>query len=428
MLFMFLWIPVVDHNNSWNIGSDMWGIFRGAHYVGWGFIGGVYTPSNGISSFPGMSVLLAPVAMLSGKLHLTESFPPFVLAHPTAGLILQPIELLLASTVVFASDALAERLSVPERRRIALCFVVAVVAWPTAAVWDHAEDVLAMTFTIYAMIAMFDRKWSKCGWLFGFGIVMQPLVLLLLPLLVGATPRRRRVLLALRSMALSVTLVGVAWLGNAADTFQAVVRQPSYPAHNHSTPWLALTPKFWMQSGRNTEIVPFITSSGREAVRTVAVSIHRTEVVTGGVGRTVDLVLALLIGLYAWRRPHNPVRLLWLAAIVLASRCFFEVVMCPYYLAPPLILALVVCSRTNRARFSCSVVIASAISAYAYFYMSPWAWWLPIVAGLTAVLVLGYSNDASNRSRSHDVSDVELLSIDDAADESDQKRDLEPAL
>ena len=62
------------------------------------------------------------------------------------------------------------------------------VAWPVVAVWGHAEDVLAMTFAIYAMIAMLDGKWKKMGWLFGLGIVMQPLVALLLPLFIGATP------------------------------------------------------------------------------------------------------------------------------------------------------------------------------------------------------------------------------------------------
>ncbi len=189
LVFMFTWNPLVHHTNSWNTGGDLWGIFRGAHYVGWGFLGGVYDPSNGIITLPGMPVLLAPVAMLSGKLHLTETYLPYVLAHPTAALVLQPIELLLASTVVFAADALAEHLDVSKRRRLYLCILIAILAWPTAGVWGHAEDVLALAFAMYAAVAMFDRKWSRCGWLFGFGIVIQPLVILMLPLLIGATPR-----------------------------------------------------------------------------------------------------------------------------------------------------------------------------------------------------------------------------------------------
>jgi len=188
MAFMFEWNPVVHHWKAWDTGGDLWGIYRGAHYVGWGFIGGIYDPSTGVITFPGMSVLLAPVAMFGGKLHLSESFLPYYLPHPTTALLLQPIELLLASTVVFASDSLAERLHIAKSRRIALCVLIGIVAWPTAAIWGHAEDALAMTFAIYAMVAMLNSKWSKCGWLFGFGIVIQPLVALTIPLFIAASP------------------------------------------------------------------------------------------------------------------------------------------------------------------------------------------------------------------------------------------------
>ena len=78
--------------------------------------------------------------------------------------------------MIVASDALAEKLLVPRQRRFVLSIAVAVVAFPVAAVWGHAEDALTMTFGIYAMAAMLDRRWSKMGWLLGFGIVLQPLL------------------------------------------------------------------------------------------------------------------------------------------------------------------------------------------------------------------------------------------------------------
>ena len=243
MAFMFLWDPLVHHVGNWATGGDLWGIFRGAHYVGWGDLGGIYTNGNGIIAFPGMSVLLAPVAMISGKLHLTESYLPFYLARPTAALLLQPIELLLASTVIFASDRLAERLDVDRSRRAWLCVIVATVAWPTAAVWGHAEDALAVTFALYALAAMLDRRWSAMGWLLGFGIVMQPLVALLLPLLIAATPAGQRALLTARSTVLSIILVGLAFIGDPADTFRSLVDQPTPPSVNHATPWAAIAPR-----------------------------------------------------------------------------------------------------------------------------------------------------------------------------------------
>ena len=50
--FMFEWNPLVEHVRYWNIGGDLWNTFRAAHYVGWGFLGGIYDPANGIVTFP----------------------------------------------------------------------------------------------------------------------------------------------------------------------------------------------------------------------------------------------------------------------------------------------------------------------------------------------------------------------------------------
>ncbi len=104
----------------------------------------------------------------------------------------------------------------------------------------------------------------------------------------------------------------------------------------------------------------------------------------------IDVVLAVLVGLYVWRRPQPPDRLLWLAAVVLASRCFFEPVMTPYYLAPPLILAMVMTARLGGRRFWASIVLALEITVYAYYDLNEWIWWLPIVGGMAVVVALGY--------------------------------------
>ena len=325
------------------MGDDEWGIFRGAHYVGWGYLGGIYTPSNGIISFPGMSVLLAPLAMLSGTLHLTESYPPYFLTQPTAALLLQPAELLLASTVVFAADALAECLEVARRRRVALSFTIGLIAWPTAAIWGHAEDSLAMTFALYALVAFLQKKWTRCGWLLALGILMQPLVGLLVPLLLGASPRGTRWLLAIRSASLSVILVSVAFIGNPSGTFRQLVKQPTPPAVNHATPWVALAPR--VPDGGLGHYAAFVPGLRHPAFHVIN---SHSVLVSGGPGRSIDLVLAVALGLFVWRRPQLPIQIVWLAAVVLASRCLFEAVMTPYYLAPPLILALVLVSRKDR--------------------------------------------------------------------------------
>ncbi len=111
MAFSLFWAPVVRHHPYWLSSGDLWSTYRGAHYVGWGDLGGVYGSGTGLVTFPGILLLLAPVAMLTGGLGLSESFPKF-LPHPAAWLVLGPYEMLLSAVALFATDALAERLGV----------------------------------------------------------------------------------------------------------------------------------------------------------------------------------------------------------------------------------------------------------------------------------------------------------------------------
>ncbi len=390
--FMLEWNPLVHHSPSWNVGGDLWNTFRAAHYVGWGYLGGVYDPANGIITFPGMATLLAPVAMLSGTLHLSESFLPYTLQHPTAALLLVPIELAMAASVVFATDALAERLQVGTSQRRALCVLVAVIAWLTASVWGHPEESLAMTFALYAMIAMLDRKWVRCGWLFGVGVVLQPLVALMLPLFVARTPRGMRIMLAVRSSALSVALIAVAAAGNFHDTYRALVEQPTPPALNHPTPWVWLAPKLTSGGDRLTNYASIGHPHGAMSVTHSTAMARSLVFVAGGPGRMIDVVLSVLLGVLVWRRPQSDVGVLWLASCVLASRCFFEPVMTPYYLAPPLFLGLVLAARVGGARFWAAAALSLEVTILAYHHLNPWIWWSSIVLGLAGIVALGRSD------------------------------------
>lgn len=395
MGYLLEWAPTVFHAGHWSTSADVWDVWRAAHYVGWGDVGGVYDPSNGIVAFPGFEVVLAPFAILSGHLSLTESYSPILLTHPTAALVLQPVELISASTVIFATDTLAERIQVPVHRRIGLCFVIGLLALSVAAFWGHAEDALATAFAIYGLLAALDGKWAKCGWLLGFGVAVQPLVLPLLPLLIAASPPGERLRLAVRSCALSAVLVALAFIDEPTEAYRALVRQAAIPALNHVTPWIALTPKIpadFLGQGDTASVV----LSHRHLVTSAATAVSQVAV-TGGPGRLLYLAGAVILGVYVWRRPQSPVALLWLAAAVLATRCLFEAVICPYYLAPPLFLALVMAARPSARHFEAALFIATATSVYAYFHFGPWVWWLPVVVGLTAVMVLGYPGPVVER-------------------------------
>src|SRR3984885_1056645 len=344
MAFMVWWPTLFEDKHGWQTSADMWGIFRAAHYVGWGFLGGVYDPSTGVNSPPGMEVLLAPVAMLSGHLGLTESFSPYFIPRPTAALLLEPVELLLASTVLFAVDALAGHLGLGRPRRICLCIATTVLVWPTAAVWGHAEDCLSLALAMYALIAALKGRWAACGWLFAFALVIQPFVVMVLPIVVAASPAGQRMLIVVRSFSLTALFVGAAFASDAANAYRALVLQPTPPTVNHPTPWISLAPRLFQAPPVVAQRAVITYRSGKFVEHVARGEFHSVALVSGGAGRAIETVLAVFIGLYVWRRPQSADRFVWLAAVCLGMRCLFEAVMLPYYLGSPLILLVAVTS------------------------------------------------------------------------------------
>ncbi len=423
LVYTFWWNTWVHHSSSWATGNDVWGIFLGAHYVGWGYLGGIYN-QTGMVTFPGIAVILAPAALLSDWFHLSASIGQFDLPHPTSLLLIAPMELLLSGSMIVAADALAEELDAPPARRYWLVVAVGIVAWPLATVWGHAEDALVMTFGMYAMVAMLRGNWRRMGWLMGCAIVVQPLIALTLPLFVAASPAGARLRLAVRSLALSAFLVMVALIGNPDGTVSALVRQPALPALNHPTPWLAFAPRISSVtvSGLGTAPTGGAASHGVHG----PVVLHGTVVmVSGGTGRSVYVLLAVLLGLYVWRRPQDPVRLLWLAGVVLAARCWFEAVMTPYYVAPSIVLLLVLACRTDARRFAGSISVALGVSWFAYWRFAPWVWWPPIVVGLMVLVGLAHPDPAALRSGSSDVDVASPLKPPDEARPVDPTRQVD---
>jgi hypothetical protein len=90
--------------------------------------------------------------------------------------------------------------------------------------------------------------------------------------------------------------------------------------------------------------------------------------------------------------------------------------MTPYYLAPPLIVALIAAGRMGRLRFGIAAAAALADTVFAYFRFSPWLWWLPVIGMLGVVLACGYPG------RSHFVVDG-LANISVSNEGADLQRD-----
>ena len=64
LAYSFWYGVLINHVNRWLTPGDIWTTFRDAHYVGWGAEGKIYRAETGLVTFPGIAVLLAPLAML----------------------------------------------------------------------------------------------------------------------------------------------------------------------------------------------------------------------------------------------------------------------------------------------------------------------------------------------------------------------------
>jgi hypothetical protein len=362
MAYCLLWHRVTGHGSSWVVPGDIWGAYRSTHFVAWGDLGGVYSAQTGLVTFPGALLLLAPVAMLTGALGMTESFP-FTLPHPTSWYVLGPYEILLSCLALFATDALAERLGVSRGQRIALCAFEAVALWNVSAYWGHPEDAVAVALAVYAVVFAIDGRWTGAGWLFGAAVATQPLVLLMLPVLMGVAGRRRIAGLGVRALVPAAVLLVTPLLSEFKATTHALIDQPNYPYLDRVTPWTALAPRL---GGHGQGLM-----------------------VAAGPGRVVAVALACALGLWARRWRHRPELLVWGCALALALRCFTESVMVPYYVWPVVAVALVACAARSSTHLALGGAVAVFLTVFGDWRLSEWAWWLPVTAAIVAVLGAG---------------------------------------
>jgi len=361
MAYSFYWNPIVHHSHDWVIPGDIWSTFRAAHWVGWGDLGGIYGPDTQLVTFPGIAVLLAPLAMVSGVLGLGESHAPIFNSQPSSWLLLGPVILLLGSTCLLAFDAMAEELGVNRLRRIGLSFMEAVIIFQVVALWGHPEDMLALTFALYALLATFRCRWSLSGWLWGAAIVTQPLVILLFPLAFVRTPTPQRARLCLYGALPSLLLLSAPLVAQWHQTSAVLLHQANARFLDHATPWIALSPV-----------------------------LSRTTV-GAGPGRIIAVLVALLVGFVAHRRPPSKVGLLWLCALALSLRCFFESVMVVFYLGPPLALIILTAATcASRKRLVGASAIAVLATIFGFHRASEWGYWIPMVAFLAIGLAFAW--------------------------------------
>ncbi|HXR27812.1 MAG TPA: hypothetical protein VN771_08095, partial [Candidatus Baltobacteraceae bacterium] len=283
--FTLWWDPVTNHVDAWWVPGDFWHTFFTTSAFVHGHWGAVYDAQTGLIAFPGVLVMLSPAVALAQALHLSIGVPYTAVSTPTAWLVVEPFDLLAGCTVLFAIDAVARRLEVSARRRSLLAAAEMIALWDLLAQNWHPEDALAVSFALWALLAAFDGRWSRSGWLLGVGVAFQPLVVLVLAAVLGLAPRRRTVGLLVRAGLPGAVLLAGPLIANPSATLRAVLDQPNHPLLDHPTPWMHFAPRLG------------------------------DGVVAAGPTRLVAVAVAVVVSWMVCRRTRRLDRIVWIVAV-----------------------------------------------------------------------------------------------------------------
>jgi hypothetical protein len=261
---------------------------------------------------------------------------------------------------ICAADALARAFGTATWVRRVLAVGVGAAVWPTVTMWGHGEDVLALGFAMYALVALSNRRLGAAGWLLGAALAMQLFVVALVPLFIAVVGRRKFAPLMARAAFLPGCLLVAVLIPNFHASIHALFDQPNYPTVDHATPWLLLAPKL-----------------GHGAV-------------AAGPGRIIGLLLAVAVGALGVRYRANARRIVWLGALVLGLRCLFESVMDPYYVMSVVVLALVVASALPVLRLAAVAAAGAGLTVLTYYRPEMWIYWSEMTAVMVTMLALAW--------------------------------------
>jgi hypothetical protein len=368
MLHSFYWVALAYGGRAgqyWFVPPDIWGTYSVAISIAFGHYGSLYSASNGYLTTPGIALLLAPIARIGVHFNLTAWNLFFPAAQPTSWLLIGPVSMVLGCFCLFGFDAIAEHLGVASRRRVLLCLVEGALLWPLTVLWGHPEDGVAIGFAAYAIVAVFDGKWKKAAWLMGAGIAFQPLIVLIVPLIVGRFGWRKAVPLVSRAALPAVLLLAVPFLYQFQYTWRAVIQQPTSILFAHVTPWTAVAPHL------------------------------PSDYVSCGPTRLVAMLIACGIGFRTLRHRVDDPTFVWLAGFCLGLRFVTESALEPYYIWPALALLVIAAAARGTSRFSVAWVTAILATCATQVDFGPWwawwAWWGVVVLGLAIVAAASFA-------------------------------------
>ena len=146
------------------------------------------------------------------------------------------------------------------------------------------------------MVAMLQKKWSKCGWLLGARHCLQPLVALTVPL-VHRRPPLRGAVCARSPVGCAFSHPGRRRLHRQSEQHLSGPSQATDTSSGEPCDPLGEScPEITSGVKVTGHSVHSVIRSGRSMFTEVTTSSHTSAVVAGGPGRLLDVLVAVLLG------------------------------------------------------------------------------------------------------------------------------------
>jgi hypothetical protein len=374
-LFAIFALPGILGDPHWlSLGDAVWTV-QSTQRVSWGAVGTVYAINPHYLPLPGFLFVLAPAVALGDHLHYGNPYP-WPLYHPTMWIVVAPVFLVTGSMAILGADYLADTLGVTKLRRRVLAVAIALfVVLPTCVWAGHPEDLLALALSCLSVALLLRGRYFGAALALAFAIMMQPWALLLIPILVVATPPGRR----LRVLIYASALPGATAIGLLAmdfhDAYRSLILQPMQ-GPGQKLPW-------WSMAHRIAIRMPDMLPDPARV---------------GSLPRLLAIVTAVVIAV-ALRRDIRPRTIMMAVSVALVARGAFETQIWCWYLAPAAVfLALSVATAgPSRTRWTLGALSTFAfysvpVAAYDDYSLPPMLGLLLLVATATGALVAANRN------------------------------------
>jgi hypothetical protein len=361
MAYSLFWLEAVHGGPiSLEVGSDLSSFVQSASAIGHGHFTGIYYPGSKLTSPPALELTLVQVVGLAQALGLASH----VHGGGFAGsfwLILGPVTILLASTALFAIDAVARRWGLGPPQRVALALISAVGVADVAIYWGHPEVCVSLALVLWAAVAV-DRDGpdalGRAGWLLGLAVAFQPLAILGVAPILARYNWRVWLRLSYRIVLPSVILLAAPFVAAPAHTWYVQLHEPFDLRFTSRTPL--------------THVAPSLGPGVRG----------------GGPTRLLSTVLAVGLGLVVCRRRHALSVVLFITAVGFTLRLLLESELTGYYFWPVIGLCLPLALRRGWFRFALAAAAAWATIDLGNHRVHVIGAWWPAIMATTLVMVL----------------------------------------